>query len=101
MSVVWKVRLAAQAELDFSEIYRRVMRWALDEEDVRALTHRNSMTSPFLWLLCMLSALPAVLFWDQTALLAACLVLFVVTYLVLYWSIVRFRSPAWLHVGRP
>ena len=84
-----------------SLIYRRVMRWALEEEDVRALTHRNSMTSPFLWLLCMLSVMPAVLFWDQTALLAVCLVLFVVTYLVLYWSIVRFRSPAWLHVGRP
>lgn len=84
-----------------SLIYRRVMRWALEEEDVRALTHRNSMTSPFLWLLCMLSAVPAVLFWDKTALLAVCLVLFVVTYLVLYWNIVRFRSPAWLHVGRP
>lgn len=83
-----------------SLIYRRVMRWALEEEDVRALTHRNSMTSPFLWLLCMLSVVPAVLFWDQTAILAICLVLFVVTYLVLYWNIVRFRSPAWLHVGR-
>jgi UDP-N-acetylmuramyl pentapeptide phosphotransferase/UDP-N-acetylglucosamine-1-phosphate transferase len=84
-----------------SLIYRRVMRWALEEEDVRALTHRNSMTSPFLWLLCMLSVVPAVLFWDQTVLLAVCLVLFVVTYLVLYWNIVRFRSPSWLHVGRP
>ena len=84
-----------------SLIYRRVMRRALEEDDVRALTHRNSMTSPFLWLLCMLSVVPAVLFWDQTALLAVCLVLFVATYLALYWSIVRFRSPAWIHVGRP
>ena len=83
-----------------SLIYRRVMRWALDEEDVRALTHRNSMTSPFLWLLCMLSAVPAVLFWNQTIALALCLVLFVTTYLSLYWSIVRFRSPGWLHAGR-
>ena len=83
-----------------SLIYRRVMRWALDEEDVQALTHRNSMTSPFLWLLCMLSAVPAVLFWNQTIALALCLVLFVTTYLSLYWSIVRFRSPGWLHAGR-
>lgn len=66
-----------------SLIYRRVMRWALDEEDVRALTHRNSMTSPFLWLLCMLSAVPAVLFWNQTVPLALCLMLFVTTYLSL------------------
>lgn len=84
-----------------SLIYRRVMRWALEEENVRALTHRNSMTSPVLWLLCTLSVVPAVLFWNQTVLLAGCLVLFVVTYWVLYWSIVRFRSPSWLHVGRP
>lgn len=83
-----------------SLIYRRVMRWALDEEDVRALTHRNSMTSPFLWLLCMLSAVPAVLFWNQTVPLALWLLLFITTYLSLYWSIVRFKAPGWLHAGR-
>jgi len=83
-----------------SLLYRRVMRWALDEENVRALTQRNSMTSPFLWLLCMLSVVPAVLFWDQTTPLAICLGVFVISYLGLYWSIVRFRAPNWLHVGR-
>ena len=72
------------------------MRWALDEEDVRTLTHRNSMTSPFLWLLCMLSAIPAVVFWDETVALALFLMLFVISYLALYWSIVRFRSSRWL-----
>lgn len=79
-----------------SLIYRRVMRWALEEEDVRALTHRNSMTSPFLWLLCMLSVIPAVVFWDETVALALFLMLFVISYLALYWSIVRFRSSRWL-----
>jgi UDP-N-acetylmuramyl pentapeptide phosphotransferase/UDP-N-acetylglucosamine-1-phosphate transferase len=79
-----------------SLIYRRVMRWALEEEDVRALTHRNSMTSPFLWLLCMLSVIPAVVFWDETVALALFLMLFVISYLGLYWSIVRFRSSRWL-----
>ena len=79
-----------------SLIYRRVMRWALGGEDVRALTHRNSMTSPFLWLLCMLSVIPAVVFWDETVALALFLMLFVISYLALYWSIVRFRSSRWL-----
>ena len=83
-----------------SLIYRRVMRWVLDEEDVRALTHRNSMTSPFIWLLCMLSAVPAVLFWNQTVPLAFCLVLFLAGYLYLYRSIVRFKAPGWLRAGR-
>jgi UDP-N-acetylmuramyl pentapeptide phosphotransferase/UDP-N-acetylglucosamine-1-phosphate transferase len=79
-----------------SLIYRRVMRWAVGNRSARALTRRNSMTSPYLWMLCMLAAIPAVLFWDNTAVLAAMIVLFVFTYVVLYWRIVRFRSPRWM-----
>jgi len=79
-----------------SLIYRRVMRWAVGSRSAKALTRRNSMTSPYLWLLCMLSVVPAVLFWDNTLLLAVALVLFVVSYVVLYWRIVRFKSPRWL-----
>ncbi len=32
-----------------SLIYRRVMRWAVGDKGAKALTRRNSMTSPFLW----------------------------------------------------
>jgi hypothetical protein len=39
---------------------------------------------------------PAVLFWNNTAVLAAFILLFCITYVGLYWSIVRFRSPRWL-----
>ena len=79
-----------------SLIYRRVMRWAVGSRSARALTRRNSMTSPYLWLLCMLSVVPAVLFWDNTLMLALALLVFVVSYVVLYWRIVRFKSPRWL-----
>ena len=79
-----------------SLIYRRVMRWAVGSRSAKALTRRNSMTSPYLWLLCMLSVVPAMLFWDNTPMLAAALLLFAVSYVVLYWRIVRFRSPRWL-----
>ena len=61
-----------------------------------ALTRRNSMTSPYLWLLCMFSVVPAVLFWDRTPVLMLFLLIFVVTYVVLYWRIVRFKSPRWM-----
>jgi UDP-N-acetylmuramyl pentapeptide phosphotransferase/UDP-N-acetylglucosamine-1-phosphate transferase len=57
-----------------SLIYRRVMRWAVGNRSAKALTRRNSMTSPYLWLLCMFAAIPSVLFW----------------------RIVRFKSPRWL-----
>jgi hypothetical protein len=76
-----------------SPVYRRLMRWA---KTAKALTRRNSMTSPYLWMLCMMSVVPAVLFWDSTATLAAFILLFGVGYVLLYWRIVRFKSPRWL-----
>ncbi len=81
-----------------SLIYRRVLRWAVGDRSAKALTRRNSMTSPFLWFLCMLSVAPAVLFWDNSALLALSLAAFGCTYIVLYWRIVRFKSPRWMRV---
>lgn len=81
-----------------SLIYRRVMRWALGESNAKAHARRNSMTSPVLWLLCMLSIVPAVLWWSRTAVLAWCLLGFALTYIVLYWRIVRFRSPRLLRL---
>jgi UDP-N-acetylmuramyl pentapeptide phosphotransferase/UDP-N-acetylglucosamine-1-phosphate transferase len=86
-----------------SLIYRRVMRWAVGDRSAKALTRRNSMTSPILWMLCTLSVIPAVLFWDSTPLILGSLVLFGVTYVLLYWRIVRFKAPRWMKaiVTRP
>jgi UDP-N-acetylmuramyl pentapeptide phosphotransferase/UDP-N-acetylglucosamine-1-phosphate transferase len=81
-----------------SLVYRRVMRWALGKSSAAARTRRNSMTSPVLWLLCMLSIIPATLWWRYTAVLAWCLLAFAVTYVVLYWRIVRFRAPKLLRM---
>ena len=83
-----------------SLVYRRVLRWAVGDRSAKALTRRNSMTSPYLWVLCMLSVAPAVLFWNSTRLLAMCLLLFAFTYVALYWRIVRFKSPRWLKMRR-
>ncbi|HOM15607.1 MAG TPA: glycosyltransferase [Rubrivivax sp.] len=79
-----------------SLIYRRVVRWAEGDASAQALARRNSMTSPFLWTLCMLSVIPALLFWHDSALLAVALAVFALTYVYLYWRIVRFRSPRWM-----
>lgn len=76
-----------------SLVYRRVMGWAVGDRSAKALTRRNARTSPVLWALCMVSILPAMLFWDNTAMVATFLVLFAATYVALYWRIVRFRSP--------
>ena len=81
-----------------SLVYRRVMRWAVGDRSAKALTRRNSMTSPVLWALCMASVLPAMLFWDNTPALLLLLFLFGLSYVVLYWRIVRFRSPRLLRI---
>jgi UDP-N-acetylmuramyl pentapeptide phosphotransferase/UDP-N-acetylglucosamine-1-phosphate transferase len=79
-----------------SLVYRRLMRWAIGNKSAKVLTRRNSMTSPYLWMLCMMAVIPAVLFWDSTAVLAGFILLFGVSYVTLYWRIVRFKSPRWL-----
>ena len=82
-----------------SLIYRRVVRWAAGASKAKALTRRNSMTSPYLWLLCMCAVVPAMLFWDNTATLAVFIVLFGLSYTLLYWRIVRFKAPRWMRSG--
>lgn len=81
-----------------SLIYRRVVRWAAGPSKARSLTRRNSLTSTYLWLLCMCAVVPAMLFWNNTAVLASFIGLFSLGYTVLYWRIVRFRAPRWLFV---
>ena len=54
------------------------------------------MTSPYLWLLCLTSVIPSVLWWDNTGVLTFFLFLFMASYILLYWKIVRFKTPKWL-----
>jgi UDP-N-acetylmuramyl pentapeptide phosphotransferase/UDP-N-acetylglucosamine-1-phosphate transferase len=81
-------------------VYKRLMRWAVGNRSAKALTKRNSMTSPYLWMLCTLSVIPAMIFWDNTAVLTGFIFLFGITYTTFYWRIVRFRVPRWLVVRR-
>lgn len=81
-----------------SLVYRRVMGWAVGDRSAKALTRRNARTSPVLWALCMVSIVPAMLFWDNTTGVASFLLIFAATYVALYWRIVRFRSPRLLRL---
>jgi len=82
-------------------IHRRLIRpRAVADSHERRQTMRNSMTSPYLWVLCLLSILPSVLWWNSTRVLTGFLLLFMVSYVWLYWRIVRFRTPRWLGFPR-
>ena len=83
-----------------SLVYRRLMRWAVRNTSAKVLTRRNSATAPYLWLLCMFSVAPAVVFWDNSFALAIFVVLFAAIYVFVYSRIVRFKVPGWLIVRR-
>jgi len=78
-------------------VHRRLIRWTLENNlERRRLTRRNSMTSPYLWLLCLMSIIPAVLWWNSTPILTGFLFTFMVSYIWLYSRIVRFKTPRWM-----
>jgi UDP-N-acetylmuramyl pentapeptide phosphotransferase/UDP-N-acetylglucosamine-1-phosphate transferase len=76
-----------------SLIYRRLMRWAVNQTNPAVLVRRNSMTSPYLWVLCLLSVLPAMVWWNNSRVLAVALLAFCIVYVMLYRAIVHFRTP--------
>lgn len=77
-------------------IYRRVVRWAAGTGPLDVSVKKNSMTSPYLWLLASMAVVPAVWFWNNTAVLQLTALLFVVLYLSVYVAISGSRFPRWL-----
>ncbi len=77
-------------------IYRRIVRGVFHDDESRRVLMRNNRTSPYLWGFTLLTVVPAVLFWNNTALLMAFCGLFVISYVMAYFAIVRFKVPRWL-----
>lgn len=81
-------------------IYKRVVRWVVGSREAHHLTWRNSLTSPYLWLLSSLGVIPAVLFWQMPVVLMLCVLAFAVGYVMLYRKLVLFRIPKWMVVKK-
>ena len=77
-------------------IYRRIVRGVFHDDESRRVLMRNNRTSPYLWGFTLLTVVPAVLFWNNTSLLMAFCGLFVISYVIAYMAIVRFKVPHWL-----
>ena len=77
-------------------IYRRIVRGVFHDDESRRMLMRNNRTSPYLWSFTLLTVVPAVLFWQNTVVLMAFCVLFIVSYVYAYMSIIRFKVPRWL-----
>lgn len=81
-------------------INKRLVRWRSKNISGPVRSRGNSLTSPYLWLLNLLAAIPAVVFWNNTPVLAGFIALFIATYLRIYASIVRFRTTTWPIIPR-
>ena len=77
-------------------IYRRIVRRVFHDDASRRMLMRNNRTSPYLWGFTLMSVVPAVLFWRNTSVLMVLCGVFVVTYVLAYISIIRFKVPSWL-----
>jgi UDP-GlcNAc:undecaprenyl-phosphate GlcNAc-1-phosphate transferase len=77
-------------------IYRRIVHGVFHDDESRRVLMRNNRTSPYLWAFTLLTVVPAVLFWRNTAVLMGFTFLFVVTYVAAYMMIIRFKVPRWL-----
>ena len=99
---IWRKAIRGQSPgvadaLHFHQlIYRRIVRGVFHDAESRRMLMRNNRTSPYLWGFALLTVCPAVLFWNNTGVLMAFTLLFVISYLYAYSSIVRFRVPRWL-----
>jgi UDP-N-acetylmuramyl pentapeptide phosphotransferase/UDP-N-acetylglucosamine-1-phosphate transferase len=77
-------------------IYLRIVRCRVGSSDASLTWRRNALTSPYLWVLTIFSAIPAILFWRYHVLLKIFTVLFAVMYIYIYRSIVLFKVPDWI-----
>jgi UDP-N-acetylmuramyl pentapeptide phosphotransferase/UDP-N-acetylglucosamine-1-phosphate transferase len=80
-------------------VYKRVVRWKVTSRDPRARVERNSLTSPYLWGLTVLTILPALAFWRSTVILAFMAFGFGIFYNWLYRRMALFQVPKWLIVS--
>jgi hypothetical protein len=77
-------------------IYKRIVRWSINSDNAFLKTQRNSLTSPYLWLICLFAAIPAVLFWRNHFVLKICSFIFAAFYVGIYWAITNFKVPKYL-----
>jgi len=77
-------------------IFRRMNHRQWASSDPRHKVHCNSMTAPYFWLSKASTAALAVIFWDNSLGLIISTLLFVGSYVWLYWRIVNFKAPRWM-----
>jgi UDP-N-acetylmuramyl pentapeptide phosphotransferase/UDP-N-acetylglucosamine-1-phosphate transferase len=74
-------------------VYRRLVRSVLHDDEAKNMLARNNRTAPYLWSFVVLTVVPALLFWRYTGVLMGFCLLFAVSYVAAYLTLVRFKVP--------
>ena len=75
-------------------LYRRIL---MNNHQDKNVFSANARTAPYFWVLAGMSIAPAVLWWQSTPILISACLLFIISYVWIYASIVKFKTPKWLH----
>lgn len=75
-------------------INKRLVRWRTEGKPGALRSRGNAKTSPYLWVLSTMATVPAVLFWNNSALLAVFILLFALSYVWVYSRLVKFKTPS-------
>lgn len=78
-------------------INKRLVRWSVMGKPGTLRSRGNARTSPYLWVLSTMATVPAMMFWNDSAMLAIFIVLFAVSYVWVYSRLVKFRTPLFLN----
>jgi UDP-N-acetylmuramyl pentapeptide phosphotransferase/UDP-N-acetylglucosamine-1-phosphate transferase len=77
-------------------IYKRIARKGISFLEKQHCVRRNSLGSVYLWLLSLVTIVPATFFWNSPYALAIAALAFVSLYLWIYSAVVRFKTPGWM-----
>ncbi len=77
-------------------LYRRIVLIRTRHRHHLTPQKRNAATSPYLWVLNLFAVVPATLFWNDSVWLLVSAIAFIVIYVAVYGSIVKFRTPKML-----
>ena len=73
-------------------IYRRLAHSVLQADEVDAVLRRNSRTAPYLWSFLVLTVAPALLFWQNSLVLMSFCLIFAISYVIAYLSLIHFKA---------
>ncbi len=76
-----------------SLIYRRLIRTTVSDKNKQTNSYtKNAKTSPHLWVLSCLATIPAIIWWDTHWILQSFTLVFCITYIWIYRTIVKFKT---------